>query len=290
MPIGITGATVIAAGIGAATQGANAYATGRMNKKNRAFARESWEIQQAQNLHDWNKANEYNSPRAQMQRFQEAGLNKNLIYGQTHDAAPIRSSSPAEWKGQAAQFDPNAAGNMVGQYYDLKQKSAQTDMVAVQMRNIKAETDLKEAQRLATLAGVDTSKFNLQFKQKMESTSASLLEHQAQLTGANIDKTNAATTFTTDQNKRAEKITTQTIMESNQRIATMTLERSKTALEKTNIQANLKLLQNTDTLQKLEINLREKGINPNDPAWQRKVGQMLDKPIETFTEWLKSWF
>lgn len=34
------------------------------------------------NLDMWNKQNEYNSPKAQMQRFQEAGLNPNLIYGQ----------------------------------------------------------------------------------------------------------------------------------------------------------------------------------------------------------------
>lgn len=34
------------------------------------------------NLEMWNLQNEYNSPQAQMQRFQEAGLNPNLIYSQ----------------------------------------------------------------------------------------------------------------------------------------------------------------------------------------------------------------
>lgn len=34
------------------------------------------------NLEMWNLQNEYNSPQAQMQRFAEAGLNPNLIYGQ----------------------------------------------------------------------------------------------------------------------------------------------------------------------------------------------------------------
>jgi hypothetical protein len=42
-------------------------------------------LQQQQNEYNldmWKMQNEYNSPQAQMQRFQEAGLNPNLIYGQ----------------------------------------------------------------------------------------------------------------------------------------------------------------------------------------------------------------
>ncbi|WNK13239.1 MAG: DNA pilot protein [Microvirus sp.] len=295
MPIPI--GTIIAAAGAVGSTAINAGATGRMNYKNRKFAVEQYQYQRQAALDDWNKQNEYNSPRAQMQRFQEAGLNKNLIYGNMHDAAPVRSNSAAEWKGTPAQVDPSAAGEVVSQYYDQRQKSAQTDMVAEQMRNIKAETDLKEAQRLAVLAGVDLTKFNTEFKKKMESTSAAIMEHQAQLTGANIDKTKAATAqtqastqYTNDQNKRAEKITTQNIMESNQRIASMIIGRTKSAAEIDNIKANLKILNNTDTLQKLEINLREKGINPNDSKWMRIVGQALDKPIDQFTKWINSFF
>lgn len=43
-------------------------------------------------LADWNRQNAYNSPEQQMRRFQEAGLNPNLIYKQTNEAAPIRST------------------------------------------------------------------------------------------------------------------------------------------------------------------------------------------------------
>lgn len=44
------------------------------------------------NLEMWRLNNEYNSPQAQMQRFQEAGLNPNLIYGQ--GTAGNSSSAP----------------------------------------------------------------------------------------------------------------------------------------------------------------------------------------------------
>jgi len=40
----------------------------------------------------WNMQNAYNTPSQQMQRFKEAGLNPNLIYKQSNEAAPIRST------------------------------------------------------------------------------------------------------------------------------------------------------------------------------------------------------
>lgn len=40
----------------------------------------------------WNMQNAYNTPKQQMQRFKEAGLNPNLIYKQSNEAAPIRST------------------------------------------------------------------------------------------------------------------------------------------------------------------------------------------------------
>lgn len=39
------------------------------------------EQQNKYNIDMWKMNNEYNTPQAQMQRFQDAGLNPNLIYG-----------------------------------------------------------------------------------------------------------------------------------------------------------------------------------------------------------------
>lgn len=41
-----------------------------------------WEREKAYNADLWAKQNEYNSPKAQMQRLSDAGLNPNLMYGQ----------------------------------------------------------------------------------------------------------------------------------------------------------------------------------------------------------------
>lgn len=51
--------------------------------------------EQAYNLELWNLQNEYNSPAAQMARYQDAGLNPNLIYSQQNSASsPSAASAP----------------------------------------------------------------------------------------------------------------------------------------------------------------------------------------------------
>lgn len=45
------------------------------------------------NIALWNMQNAYNTPAEQMKRFKEAGLNPNLIYGQTNTAGSIGSYS-----------------------------------------------------------------------------------------------------------------------------------------------------------------------------------------------------
>lgn len=51
--------------------------------------------QQATDLELWNLQNEYNSPKNQMLRYQQAGLNPNLIYSQSNTASsPASSPSP----------------------------------------------------------------------------------------------------------------------------------------------------------------------------------------------------
>lgn len=56
------------------------------------------------NLQMWNLTNEYNSPKAQMQRYKDAGLNPNLIYGQSNTTgmAPMMDAP----KYDAGQYHP----------------------------------------------------------------------------------------------------------------------------------------------------------------------------------------
>lgn len=60
---------------------------------NEYFSRRDIKYKDGLNWQHWLAQNEYNSPAAQMQRFREAGLNPNLIYGQSNLAGSVSPAS-----------------------------------------------------------------------------------------------------------------------------------------------------------------------------------------------------
>lgn len=79
-------------GSGVISAGANLLSNVITNRANERMQQK----QNAWNLEMWNRNNEYNSPAAQMQRLQAAGLNPDLMYGQNAGDASGNSSSPAQ--------------------------------------------------------------------------------------------------------------------------------------------------------------------------------------------------
>lgn len=80
------------------------------------------------NVQNWHMQNEYNSPKNQMKRFQEAGLNPNLIYGQGNSGnAGNVSSAPTP--------DTPDMGKNIGNFLALKQAKAQLDLTNQQVEN-----------------------------------------------------------------------------------------------------------------------------------------------------------
>lgn len=134
------------------TNEANLQAVENTNVANRQLA----EYKFQKDLEMWNKENVYNSPSAQMQRFKDAGLNPNLIYGKGtsgNTSTSVRYSPPNV---QAPIFDyrnPQAnalrqqaimQATQVGKLFaetDLIKKQAQ--VAQAQANNISADTELK---------------------------------------------------------------------------------------------------------------------------------------------------
>lgn len=81
------------------------------------------------NLAQWERENSYNSPIQQMQRYREAGLNPNLIYGQQNLSAASPSAAGANLK-------PVPKNNAIGKF-----------LQNLDIRNIMQEIDLKQAQK-----------------------------------------------------------------------------------------------------------------------------------------------
>jgi hypothetical protein len=125
--------SLIAGGASLAGSFINAGSQLGTNSSQLSYSKEMYAKQRADALADWNMQNLYNSPKQQMARFKEAGLNPNLIYGQMANAPVVRTSSPQSYNPTAPQIDLGTSANLaIGQYYDTQLKSAQIDLVKAQ--------------------------------------------------------------------------------------------------------------------------------------------------------------
>lgn len=92
---------------------------------------------------------DYDSPQAQMQRFKDAGLNPNLIYGSGNAAAG--SFSPPDFPsvpGVAAhQIDAAVLGNIGSEFAQARLLAAQTDFTEAKTTESSVKQDLMRAQK-----------------------------------------------------------------------------------------------------------------------------------------------
>lgn len=120
MPIPLA---LAASAIPAITDLLNTGSTLYTNAQNRQFSEKMYDRQRADALTDWDKQNKYNSPSQQMQRYKEAGLNPNLIYGQMSNSAAIRSTDMKHPDFVAPKLQNT--GQVMNNYIDLKLKEQQ---------------------------------------------------------------------------------------------------------------------------------------------------------------------
>lgn len=127
----------------------NINSTRKTNQAQQDVNSQLYDKQRADALTDWNKQNAYNSPSQQMQRFKEAGLNPNLVYGQMTNAPVVRSAEAKAPDFVAPRLDTQNVGNILGSYYDIKSKelSLKQQEKAIEIAN----EDLKYKQRANTL-------------------------------------------------------------------------------------------------------------------------------------------
>lgn len=109
----------------------------RTLEANRQLAEEAYR----RDLDMWNKANEYNTPEAQMLRLKEAGLNPNLIYGNASAGGNAAQQMP-KYQAPTAQYNalPIAEGlqGTISMYQDIQLKNAQID-------NVRAQAEINQA-------------------------------------------------------------------------------------------------------------------------------------------------
>lgn len=260
------------------------------------MAQKQYERQRKDALSDWNMQNAYNSPAAQMQRLKEAGLNPNLVYGNgataTASSQP-RSSDYAETKFNAPiqSGAGSAVNNSISNYYDAQVKQATIDNLAVQKTVMLEEAKLKAAQTVSTLQGTEVSKFDLGVKSDLRQTTLDAARANLNNLLASTQKTLADTKFTTDTNRRTEQMQPGNLKEQAQRITMGYLQQARTKQETEEISRRIQNLINSGDLQKIELEIRRRGGNPNDSYWQKKLQEFLQETFKQGTSPLqsKSW-
>lgn len=118
-------AAALAAGTSILNTGAQIF-TNSQNRKNA--------------LADWERQNAYNSPAQQMQRFKEAGLNPNLIYKQTNEAAPVRSTDYV-----APQIQEGAL-EILGKSNNIQVQELNMESMKLRNQNQELQNELLKAQ------------------------------------------------------------------------------------------------------------------------------------------------
>lgn len=274
--------TIIAAGIGTATTAGNAMLQGRTNRKTRKFSQDMYNQQRQHAVDDYEKINLYNSPKEQMKRLKEAGLNPNLVYGNgnaTEAAAQIRSSDAPSWNPKAPEINLEA----MSQFADVRFKGQQTNNAKILADNLFYEKLLKQAEILRTnaeteniLTNTDTGKFNLDLQKTLRDINLQAHTLGVEKQRADIQKTQADTVFTLDENDRKAMSNDQSIRESVERVLRSQAERKELLpAQRDELRAKIRNLDKDTELKELDRKLKADGIQPHDPAWQRAVQKFL---------------
>lgn len=114
---------IIGSGIGALV---NAGSTIMNNRAQRKLSMEMYNLQRKDALADWDRQTAYESPKAQMARYKEAGLNPNLVYGNMQNSPTVRST-PMDVPNLQPVPTPDVGGLLM-QHQQIKKQQAQTDL------------------------------------------------------------------------------------------------------------------------------------------------------------------
>lgn len=110
----------------------------RANKQNRA--NQEWALAENRKLLEEQRI--YDSAKSQMARFEEAGLNKHLIYGGVNSgSSPISVGSPAPYREEPTDTS-FSIGNPVESYLGAAQAQAQTSLTGQRELESQARTEL----------------------------------------------------------------------------------------------------------------------------------------------------
>lgn len=272
MPLGAAAAAAIGSGLSLLSNVGNFIGQKKENQRNREWAESQYQVQKKDTLDFWNMQNDYNSPTSQMARLREAGLNPNLVYGKGADNTAMAISRPAapNYQGKAPQMDLGAVGqSLVGTYYDVQMKQAQTDNLKAMNTVYLQDAALKMAQNASLQVKTARDKFDLDMANTLKQNSIEMSAESLRQLKTGID-------VMLSRNDREAASNAQSLQEGAARILKIRADTASTEADRNRILAQIQNIKSDTLLKQLDANLKREGIQPSDPLWMRVLGQYLD--------------
>lgn len=254
--------------------GINALAQTSTNNANIRFARETNRQQRQWALDDWERQNQYNSPAQQMLRFQQAGLNKNLIYGQTNEAQSVRSTNMETPKLDPIRLDTNALTQGVQDslfnYQNYQSKEKQNELLDAQISLVEYEKNKKIADTNKTIAQTPGAEADSKVKSNTIDTAIATQQ-------ANLNRINASTNSLQGIESREKKMFANKMEIAKQQINNILSSTQLNRMQQAKVREEIGKVINEQSLQKTELMLRRMGISWNDELQYRLIATGIDK-------------
>jgi len=273
-------------------------ATSQANRSNQEYANrqnQQWEynmymMQRKHRQEDWNLTNTYNSPQAQMQRLEDAGLNPALMYG-----------SGGGGGGGVAQNMQAPSMNPVG--FDVadttRRSNPGTDWYNTKLQvqtldNLEKEANIKDrqaallaAQELKTLG--ETNRLTFDLGRDTKSLDWDLQAREAKAKGFILDNW-----YTEQKNTREESAANREAIRLHSDLKSAVQYRLTQQATRTNMlwgQAKTRedilnqrevreLMEQDQSIRQFEIEMNKLGLSKNDPYYIRMAEQVIEDIIK----------
>lgn len=143
-------------------------------------------------LEMWNRQNEYNSPKAQMERLSEAGLNPNLVYGGSTGSSAGNSESAPSYNTPPYSLQLN---DVIGKYYEYQNeqqnalnKAVERDLIRNQRDKTFYEGQTELLNQTLKELGIKSDKIKLRIANALADTQIEVAKNNARIVQQNVRK------------------------------------------------------------------------------------------------------
>ncbi|MEM4959255.1 MAG: hypothetical protein QXX12_05200 [Nanopusillaceae archaeon] len=250
------------------------YQNKQYNDSQRQIAKDAQDFE----LKMWNMQNEYNSPSSQMQRWNQAGLNPNLIYSQgtPGNASSMPSAHKANIMNQFAGLNMNESLNVLSMYQDYRLKESQIANTEARTlteayKPLLTEAQTEQTRSRITLNSAQTRKTLLDSNYVDAQTKQAILNYQDSLSkyGEGDERTaylrSIAETELEDRlislELKGQDVISKKLDRENTRNMMSLRDQQRIALEYEN---------------KMNETLKKYAVTSRDPYWQRVLAKAFD--------------